>query len=313
MRTHLDLCSGIGGFALAARWAGLETVGFCEIDPWCRRVLAKHWPEAQQHDDVTTLDADTVVRWLDGRRLDLVTAGYPCQPFSLAGSRLGAADSRHLWPSIRRIVADVRPRWCLFENVAGHVTLGLDQVWDDLEGIGYSCRAIIVPASAVGAPHRRDRVWIIAADERLVDADRGDRGGRVRSVAGDGGAVAPVAGREFDRAGRAADMADADHAGQREQRRAVADAAQDAAAFSGGGDGARAEAFGGLGDAVDGVSGWVARPRRAGHAWAGDWEAGCARVVTDERDRRRKLHGLGNAIVPQVAYEIIAAIVAGPP
>lgn len=288
MRTHLDLCSGIGGFALAARWAGYETVGFCEIDPWCRSVLAKHWPGVPQHDDVTTLGADAVAGWLGGRGVDLLTAGYPCQPFSHAGSRLGAIDSRHLWPAIGRLVADARPRWCLFENVVGHVSLGLDQVLDDLEALGYSAGAAVVSASAVGAPHRRDRVWIVAADDSgVVDADLGDRAGGVPGVGADGRAESPVAGREPDRAGGAADVA----GGWRGER----------------GAGWRG-AVSGVGDAADGVSGWVARPRRVGHPWAADWEAGCPRVVVGERDRRRKLHGLGNAIVPQVAYELMLAM-----
>lgn len=333
MRTHLDLCSGIGGFALAARWNGLQTIGFCEIDEWCRRVLAKHWPEAPQHDDVTTLDAATVAGWLDGRRLDLLTAGYPCQPFSHAGKRLGAADDRHLWPAIRDLVDDLRPRWCLFENVAGHVSLGLDAVLADLDALGYTCGAVVVPAAAVGAPHRRDRVWIVAHasgdlrrasgdDEHdspdgpsdrggiglLADASRGKDDGRKR------GSMARASGAwgcgDASAGVGSEDVADADDAGLREQWRTVTDGAQHASAECGSAGAGGDEAVGGMGDAVDGVSGWMARPRRTGNLWSGDWEKDCARVVAAERDRRRKLHALGNAIVPQVAYEIIAAMVA---
>ena len=159
--THLDLCSGVGGFALAARWHGLRTIGFCEIDPWCRRVLAKNFPGVPQHDDVTTLDGGTVRGWAsdalahahgaDGETrgahgirteparglqpsrsgseaIGLLTAGYPCQPFSLAGKRMGEEDDRHLWPHIAGLVRDLRPAWCLFENVAGHITLGLSLI-----------------------------------------------------------------------------------------------------------------------------------------------------------------------------------------
>ena len=155
--THLDLFSGIGGFALAARMAGgFKTVGFCEIDPWARAALAKNFPGVPIHDDVRTLNPQ-----LYGT-IDLITGGCPCQPFSYAGQRLGAADERHLWPIMRGLIATLRPTWVLAENVAGHITLGLDEVLTDLDALGYSTGALVVPACAVGANHRRDRVWIIA-------------------------------------------------------------------------------------------------------------------------------------------------------
>ena len=189
MPTHLDLCSGIGGFSLAAAWCSYDTIGFCEIDGFCQRVLAKHWPGVPIHDDVRTLTGDVVRGWLrttervaldangqaepgvpeyGGARprqlvqLDLLTAGYPCQPFSHAGKRLGQADDRHLWPEVARLVADLRPRWCLLENVAGHVSMGLDDVLADLEAFGYAWGAAVIPAAAVNAPHRRDRIWVVA-------------------------------------------------------------------------------------------------------------------------------------------------------
>ena len=154
---HLDLFSGIGGFALAAQWVGgIETIGFCEIDPWAQKVLNKNFPNIPIHDDVKTLDPKNY------GTIDLITGGYPCQPFSSAGKREGENDDRHLWPQVFRIVKQSRPRWVLCENVAGHISMGLDQVLADLEDEGYSARAIVIPACAVGAFHRRDRVWIIA-------------------------------------------------------------------------------------------------------------------------------------------------------
>jgi DNA (cytosine-5)-methyltransferase 1 len=138
VRTHLDLFSGIGGFALAAQWAGYTTIGFCEIDPFCQRVLRKHWPDVPVWGDVRELTTDDVANAYRNRRnqdtgkqsaritetgnetvVDLITAGYPCQPFSVAGKRLGQADDRHLWPEVRRLVSELRPRRCLGENVAG--------------------------------------------------------------------------------------------------------------------------------------------------------------------------------------------------
>ena len=153
----LDLFSGIGGFSYAAETliGGYETVAFCEMDEFCQKVLKKHWPQVPIFDDVRTIDAARL------GRIDIVTGGYPCQPFSQAGRRQGEEDERHLWPEMLRIIKSCQPRYVLAENVAGHVTMGLDQVLTDLEDQGYTTRPIIVPACAKNAPHRRDRVWII--------------------------------------------------------------------------------------------------------------------------------------------------------
>ena len=162
---HLDLFSGIGGFALAAKWAGFETVGFCEQDDFCKSVLAARWPGVPIHNDVRELDGRLF------RGVELISGGYPCQPFSSSGKRLGAKDDRHLWPEMRRIIEQARPTWVVSENVAGHITMGLDDVLTDLESLNYSARAVVVPACAVGANHRRARVWVVAntAEFRLGD------------------------------------------------------------------------------------------------------------------------------------------------
>lgn len=155
---HLDLFSGIGGFALAAQMVGgIETVGFCEIDPWARKVLAKNFPGVPCHEDVKTLDPK------DYGRIDLVSAGYPCQPFSVAGKRGGESDDRNLWPEVRRIIERSRPRWILCENVVGHITLGLDTVLDDLDRIGYAGQTLDIPACACGLPTLERHIWIVAA------------------------------------------------------------------------------------------------------------------------------------------------------
>lgn len=160
MLRHVDLCSGIGGFALGFEWAELSSpVLFCDIEPWSRKILAKHWPDVPIAEDVKELadDPDGLIP-----ECDILTAGYPCQPFSLAGERRGTEDDRHIWPYILSIVKAKRPSWCVFENVYGHVSMGLDEVLSDLEGEGYAARPFIVPACAADAPHRRDRVWLIA-------------------------------------------------------------------------------------------------------------------------------------------------------
>lgn len=183
--THLDLCSGIGGFALAASrvfGAAHEPLAFVEIDAYCRAVLAKNWPHVPQHDDLRRFDARPLLG-----HVDLLTAGYPCQPFASPGLKLGTADPRHLWPEVFRAVEECRPRWCLFENSPQHVHMGLDDVLDDLEGAGYEAWSVVIPACAVDAPHRRERLWILAhADGPRQRQPQGVRdGGRGR--AGDGG------------------------------------------------------------------------------------------------------------------------------
>jgi DNA (cytosine-5)-methyltransferase 1 len=162
--SHVDLCSGIGGFALGFEWAGLsKPVLFCDIEPWSRKVLAKHWPDVPIAHDVKELanDPDRFIPRTDPRNT-ILTSGYPCQPFSVAGKQRGTEDDRHIWPFISQIIAHKRPAFCVLENVYGHVALGLDEVLADLEAQDYATRAFIVPACAVNAPHRRDRIWIIA-------------------------------------------------------------------------------------------------------------------------------------------------------
>lgn len=172
MMRHVDLCSGIGGFALGFEWAGLSRpVMFCDIEPWSRKILAKHWPDVPIEEDVKVL-ANEPERI---PKCSILTAGYPCQPFSHAGKRRGEKDDRHIWPYIREIVARKRPPWCVFENVYGHVSMGLDTVLSDLETDGYATRPFIVPACGVDAAHRRDRVWIIARNISDTEGIRWDR------------------------------------------------------------------------------------------------------------------------------------------
>jgi len=154
--THIDLFSGIGGFALAARWTGFRTVAFCECEPYAQRVLRKHWPDVPIYDDVRTFPGE---RYTGAA---LLTGGFPCQPFSLAGKRAGAEDDRFLWPAMVAVVEAARPTWIIGENVPGIVSMELDRCIDDLEARGYACWPVVIPACSVGARHRRDRVWIVA-------------------------------------------------------------------------------------------------------------------------------------------------------
>jgi len=156
---HLDLFSGIGGFALAAKWAGMETIGFCEIDSFCQKVLFKHWPNVPIHSDIKTLKLYPSPYHV---KIDLITAGLPCQPFSVAGKKRGKEDDRYLWPELLRVIREVKPTWIVAENVSGIVAMELDNIIDDLEAENYETQTFVIPACAANAPHRRDRVWIIA-------------------------------------------------------------------------------------------------------------------------------------------------------
>jgi DNA (cytosine-5)-methyltransferase 1 len=153
----LDLFSGIGGFSLGLEAAGMETVAFCERDPFCQAVLHKHWPNTPIHSDITELDG-----YEYKGTVELVCGGFPCQPYSVAGQQRGAEDDRALWPEMLRVIREVQPTWVIGENVTGIIAMELDTVLSDLESEGYACQAFVIPACAVDAQHRRDRVWVVA-------------------------------------------------------------------------------------------------------------------------------------------------------
>lgn len=158
---HASLFSGIGGFDLAAEWNGWNNVFNCEWEEFPRKVLKHHFPNAKQYEDIKDFNA-TEYRG----RIDVLSGGFPCQPFSTAGLRKGTEDSRHLWPEMLRIIGECQPRWVVGENVRGLVSwsngLVLETCYSDLENLGYSVQSFIIPACATNAPHRRDRVWIVA-------------------------------------------------------------------------------------------------------------------------------------------------------
>jgi site-specific DNA-cytosine methylase len=172
MTRVVEVCAGVGGFSLAAEWMGWDVVGHVEIDPFCTRVLKHHWPDAVHVSDLydcTGSEFGTV---------DVLCGGIPCQPWSVAGKQAGARDPRHLWPEMLRLALVLRPRWVVVENVSGFVSLALDEVWSDLEGAGYAVGATVLPACGVNAPHRRDRVWVVAT--------HADRDGCGRNAASNG-------------------------------------------------------------------------------------------------------------------------------
>ena len=163
----LDLFSGIGGFSLGLERAGMETIAFCEIEPFCQKILNKHWPDLPIAEDIRNLtykngalyNADRIIYHGE---IDVVCGGFPCQPFSVAGRKKGTQDHRDLWPQMFRIIQQAKPTWIIGENVANFTNMAFTRTKIDLENQGYVVQPFIVPACAVNAPHRRDRIWIVA-------------------------------------------------------------------------------------------------------------------------------------------------------
>lgn len=168
--THASLFSGLGGFDLAAEWAGMTTVFNCDFDPFCRQILKHHFPHAKQYGNIRTTD---FTQWRG--RVDVLTGGFPCQPFSVAGKRKGTDDDRYLWPEMLRAIREIRPRWVVGENVLGIVNwsngLVFEQVCADLEAEGYEVQPYVLPACGVNAPHQRYRTWFVAHAVENSDSD----------------------------------------------------------------------------------------------------------------------------------------------
>jgi len=284
---HGSLFSGIGGFDLAARWMGWENVFHVERDPFCRHVLTHHFPKSKSYDDIKAFDA-TPFRG----RVQIISGGFPCQPFSAAGKRGGTSDDRYLWPEMFRVVREVRPTWVVAENVRGLLSwndgMVLDTVCADLEGEGYEVFPTVLPAAGVNAPHRRDRIWIVATNASGMGRER--RGSE------------EAEGRESQRP-----WVQPDSKGQSSGGNA-SDPISDQRP-KGGRDSNRSEE-------TEGYAGLCyARPRT--------WEdfpsvpplCGGDDGLPTELDgitfpkwRRESIKAYGNAIVPQVAYQIFRAI-----
>ena len=161
---HLDLFSGIGGFSLALEKVGFKTIAFCENDPYCRLLLQKHWKGVTIHNDIKKLEAKDIKE-----PIDILTGGFPCQPYSVAGKQKGTDDNRYLWPDMFRIIKEVKPTFVIAENVRGIINIQdgmvFETVCSNLESEGFEVQAFVIPAAGVGAPHRRERVWIVGHSE----------------------------------------------------------------------------------------------------------------------------------------------------
>jgi DNA (cytosine-5)-methyltransferase 1 len=294
-----SLFAGIGGFDLAARWMGWETAWFSEIDPYASAVLAKHWPNVPNHGDITQIDFTQV------EPVDMLCGGFPCQDISNAGKRKGIEGERSgLWSEYARAIGELRPRYVVVENVAALLGRGLERVLGDLAALGYDAEWTVLSAADVGAPHLRERLWITA----YASGEHGRARRAGRSVAGSEGQPVAI---------RALQVADAEilpeRAGLRPSR-----AARLGRGRSGDGSGAMADAERGAREAqhADGVLGEPHRqgpPERhpdGGIPGNGQWavEPNVGRVADGVPARVDRLRGLGNAIVPQCAFEIFRAI-----
>lgn len=172
--THLSLFSGIGGLDLAAEWAGFKTVGQCEYADYPYAVLQKHWPDVPRWRDIRTLTAEDFYAKTRLHTVDIISGGFPCQPFSVAGKQRGTADDRYLWPEMCRIVRELHPAWVVGENVAGIVRIALAGIFSDLQSIGYTARAYSSAARDVGGLHKGERIFIVAASDDRSAALRRD-------------------------------------------------------------------------------------------------------------------------------------------
>ena len=282
--THLSLFSGIGGLDLAAEWAGFETVGQCEWADYPTKVLEKHWPDVPRWRDIRTMTGDSFYEQTGLRTVDVISGGFPCQPFSVAGKQKGKEDNRYLWPEMLRVIRELAPRWVIGENVPGILNIAADDVCADLEREGYEVGIFDFEAAAVGAPHRRERIAFVAsAMENPSNRGREQSGILQEQPRGAELVRASQSGTNGKPAALHENVADTDQA--RIQGRSIAGSAE----------------------SIREKSEQHARGCREGYGqWAVEPDVG--RVANGVPCRVDRLKCLGNAVVPQQFYPIFKAI-----
>ena len=298
----LDLFSGIGGFSLAASWTGgIETVTFCEIEPYCQKVLKKHWPDVPIYPDIKQLRGEDI------GPVDIVCGGFPCQPFSVAGKQRGKEDDRYLWPEMFRVIRETRPSWVVGENVIGLINMELEQCFLDLEGEGYEVQSFIIPACGVEAPHQRYRVWIVAHSNGTRELQPQ-------------GSVETFGGRISNCNQDVADPSQFSSDGKWDSGADSKDIGKQWVSASAGGSGCnvayahkhRLEGFNEWTSSSQQATTFQANSRATGvEYWRNYWdsEPNVGRVANGIPDRVHRLKALGNSIVPQVVYPILQGIV----
>ena len=272
----LSLFSGIGGLDLAFEWAGGQVAAMCEINPYCRKVLKKHWPDVPLFGDIKELNAKSA------GAVDIIYGGFPCQPFSVAGKRQGKADERYLWPEFSRLVGELKPRWVVGENVPGILRLAADDVCADLERQGYEVGIWSFEAAAVGAMHRRERIFFVAHAGRAL-RQRVQKAGDIQGKDEQGAAFA------VERPDSAF-IANAGCERRKEQQQSI-EAKQ---AYSKLRSNSRRGAEPGMGRSFNGFSNIM--------------DGSISPTATGILNRVNRLRALGNAVVPQQAYPIFKAI-----
>ncbi len=281
--THGSLFSGIGGFDLAAEWMGWENVFHCEWNEFGQKILKYYWPKAKSYGDITKTDF-TVHRG----KIDILTGGFPCQPYSLAGKRKGKDDDRHLWPEMLRAITEIQPRWIVGENVFGLINwdggVVFHEVQTDLEAAGYEVWPYVLPACAVNAPHRRDRVWFIAT---YTKGRRLERQGEFTPTKGFEGEKRTVCFNE----GIGSNISTHTNGiGQAERCKQL--------------EPNRQGQFGGFGYKHD----WTDWPTESPICSRNDGFPKGLDGITFSKWRQESIKGGGNAVVPQVVYQIFKAI-----
>jgi DNA (cytosine-5)-methyltransferase 1 len=279
---HGSLFSGIGGFDLAAEWMGWENKFHCEWNPFGQRVLKYYWPNAISYNDITKTDF-TIHRGT----IDILTGGFPCQPYSAAGKRLGKEDDRHLWPEMLRAVREIQPSWVVGENVRGLTNWNggvvFDEVQADLEAQGYEVTPFLLPACAVNAPHRRDRVWFVAYSDSWRNTRLQYKLGKFETIG---------QRRQNNEKNSNTNAADSMRCGQQRQRWAERQSNSEKD-----GDWKKYRTFN------DG--GW---PTESPVRRANDGFSKTLDIITFSEFAKESIKAYGNAIVPQVAYQIFKAI-----